>query len=97
MEKQRTKQPVLKWEAVSAVCCFGGGIVAALVGSALTAATWILGAPLHPWVRGVGTALLIATIPLLILAGYCMDWAERDQKKSTTQKSRNDVAAGLRN
>ena len=97
MEKQRTKQPVLKWEAVSAVCCFSGGIAAALVGSVLTAAIWILGAPPHPWVRGVGTALLIATIPLLILAGYCMDWAERDQKKSTTQKSRNDVAAGLRN
>jgi hypothetical protein len=97
MNKQRTKQPVLQWEAVTAVCCFGGGIGAALVGSVLTAATWILGAPLHPWLRGVGTALLIATIPLLILAGYCMDWAEREQDKSANQKSRSAVADGLRN
>ena len=97
MDKQRTKQPLLKWEAVSAVCFFSGGIGAALVGSVLTAATWILGAPLHPWVRGLGTALLIATIPLLILAGYCMDWAERGQSKSATQKSRSGVADGLRN
>ena len=97
MDKQRTKQPVLKWEAVSAVCCFSGGIAAALVGSVLTAATWILGAPPHPWVRGVGTALLIATIPLLILAGYCMDWAEGERNKSATQKSRRAVPDGLRN
>lgn len=97
MNKQRTKQPVLSWEAVTAVCCFSGGIGAAIVGSVLTAATWILGGPQHPLVRGLGTALLIATIPLLILAGYCMDWAERDQKKSPTEESRNDVAVGLRN
>jgi hypothetical protein len=97
MNKQRTKQPVLSWEAVSAVCCFGGGIGAALVGSLLTAATWILGAPLHPWVRGIGTALLIATIPLLILAGYCMDWAEREQNESATQESRSDIPESLQN
>ena len=88
---------MLSWEAVGAVCCFGGGIGAALVGSVLTAATWILGAPPHPWLRAIGTALLIATIPLLILAGYCMDWAEGEQNKSATQKSRSAVPDGLRN
>jgi hypothetical protein len=88
---------MLSWEAVCAVCCFGAGIGAALVGSVLTAATWILGAPLHPWLRAIGTALLIATIPLLILAGYCMDWAERDRDKSAIQKQGNGIPMGLRN
>ena len=77
MNDQRTKSALKAWEAAGAVCCFAGGIGAALIGSLLTALTWILGAPLHPWVRGTGTGLLILTIPLLILAGYFMDWAER--------------------
>jgi hypothetical protein len=82
MNKQRTKRSVWTWEETGAVCCFAGGILAALLGSVLTATTWILGAAAHPWVRGMGTALLIVTIPLLIFAGYCMDWMERD-KNST--------------
>jgi hypothetical protein len=62
---------------------------AALLGSVLTASTWILGAEAHPWVRGLGTALLILTIPLLILAGYCMDWAEQEPKKTQLPTSEN--------
>jgi hypothetical protein len=80
MNKERTKRSVWTWEAISAFCCFAGGMLAALVGSALTAITWIVGGPTHPLVRGFGTGLLIITIPLLIFAGYCMDWMERDKK-----------------
>ena len=64
-----------------ASCCFAGGIGAALVGSSLTATTWIIGAQAHPWLRGGGTALLIVTIPLLIFSGYCLDWMERKPKR----------------
>ena len=64
-------------------------MLAALIGSVLTAITWFIGAGLHPWLRGTGTALLIATIPLLIFSGYCLDWAERDKNKASTQRSRN--------
>jgi hypothetical protein len=77
MDKQRTKHIVWSWEAAGAVCCFTGGIGAALLGSVLTAASWILGAQLHPWLHGLGTVLLIVTIPLLIFAGYCLDWEDR--------------------
>ena len=59
-----------------------GGIIAALIGSVLTVSTWILGAAPHPWLRGLGTAFLILTIPLLIVSGYCLDWMERDRNKS---------------
>ena len=97
MDKHRTKHAVWTWEATGAVCCFGGGIIAALIGSVLTASTWVLGAQLHPWLHGLGTALLIVTIPLLILAGYCMDWAERDQNKGATQKPHNGERESLRN
>ncbi|HUS10169.1 MAG TPA: hypothetical protein VMZ30_06860 [Pyrinomonadaceae bacterium] len=89
MNTQRTKNAVWSWEVMAAVCCFGGGIGAALLGSVLTASTWILGAEMHPWVRGLGTALLILTIPLLILAGYCMDWAEREPEKPRLPSSEN--------
>src|SRR6266550_7572960 len=81
MDKQRTKHAVWSWEATGALSCFVGGIGAALLGSVLTAMTWVFGAQLHPWLRGSGTALLIITIPLLIFSGYCMDWMERDRNK----------------
>lgn len=58
--------------------CFGGGILAGLVGGLLAAINWIVGAEQHPIARAVSTALLVATIPLLIFAGYCLDWMERD-------------------
>lgn len=54
-------------------------MLGALVGSVLTAITWFVGSAVHPWLRGTGTALLIATIPLLIFSGYCLDWSERKE------------------
>ena len=63
-------------------------MLAALIGSVITAISWFIGAALHPWVRGSGTALLIATIPLLILSGYCLDWAESKPNEASSQKSR---------
>lgn len=77
------------WEATSAFCCFAGGIAAGIVGSVLTALTWMIGGEVHPWVRGVGTGFLILTIPLLVFAGYCMDWMERKSKTPGKRSSRN--------
>lgn len=95
MNRQRTKNAGWSWEATSAVCCFIGGIGAALLGSILTASTWILGAEAHPWIHGAGTVLLILTIPLLILAGYCMDWAEQKPKESPVPTSENGERGGV--
>ena len=83
----QTKHPRRNWQATGAFCCFTGGIGAALLGSILTATTWIIGAQLHPWLQGLGTALLIVTIPLLIFSGYCLDWAERKPNQTSTQRS----------
>ena len=85
----RIKSPLLTLEATAAVLCFASGILAGVVGTLLSASAWILGSEQHPLVRGLGTALLVVTIPLLIFAGYCMDWLERDSKKARQPTSRN--------
>ena len=90
----QTKSARRNWEATGAFCCFTGGIGAALLGSILTATTWILGAQLHPWLHGLGTALLIVTIPLLIFSGYCLDWMERNGE-SARRKSQEGEQGGL--
>lgn len=89
--KGRIKSCLGPLEATAAILCFGGGIIAGIVGSVLTAVTWIVGAEQHPWIRGVGTALLVATIPLLIAAGYCLDWMERDSDSTAHKRERGSV------
>lgn len=76
------------WDVVNAALCFGGGILAGLLGSLLTSGTWIWGSEAHPWVRRAGTLLLILTIPLLILAGHCLDRMESRSKLEAEEKKR---------
>ena len=89
MREHRVKDGASSWNLMAAICCFAGGVGSVLLGSVLTASSWILGAETHPLVHGLGTALLIVTIPLLILAGYCMDWAEREPNKSRLSSKEN--------
>ncbi len=76
MPEEISKLKLWPWQGIGAVFCFGGGILLAIVGSVLTALTWVLGVEIHPWLRGLGTLFLFITIPLLISAGYCLDWLE---------------------
>lgn len=92
--KVRIEKKALTWEATSAVFCFGGGMLAGLFGALLTASTWVLGGEQHPWLRATGTALLIATIPLVIFAGYCLDWMEREPKQRESDRSRHGSQNG---
>jgi len=89
VKQERKKAGPGSWEAIAAALSFFGGILAALFGSLLTASTWILGVELHPWLRAVGTTLFVLTIPLLILAGYCLDWMERKLKTRSKRTSRS--------
>ena len=95
MTKERSQRTVRTWGPIAATCSFTGGIIAALLGGVLTASTWVLGAESHPWVRNLGTVLMALTIPLLIFAGCCMDWAERERKKppvTTAKGERGSIA-----
>lgn len=94
MDKGRTKQNAWTWEAIGAIFGLTAGISAALFGGLLTASTWFLGAELHPWLRWLGTALMVSTIPLIIFAGYCLDWMEREPKKAAAEKPRDGEGDG---
>lgn len=88
MNTRRTKTEAASWKATWAVVCFVSGIAAALLGTILTVVAWVQGMDAHPWLRGVGTACLVLIIPLLILAGYCLDDMERAANRLTLEKPR---------
>jgi hypothetical protein len=77
MRKLINTKRIRTYEAIGGVCCFVGGILAALVGSLMTLGELIVGTKLHPVVHLVGTTFLVAAIPLIIVAGFCLDWSER--------------------
>jgi hypothetical protein len=80
---------VWSWEGIAACVCLAGGLFAALIGSVLTAFSWIAGNAAHAWIRATGTGLLFVTIPMLILAGYSLDWLE-NKDQNAKQKSKLD-------
>lgn len=51
-----------------------GGLLAGISGSAFTAASWLAGASsMAGLLHQIGSVLLLATIPLLLLGGFCLD------------------------
>lgn len=69
---------VWTWQATAGICGVCGGIVAGLLGSLLLVGTLlfghhVVGLPLY----GIGSGLLISTIPLIMLGAHCLDLAER--------------------
>ncbi|MBC7909159.1 MAG: hypothetical protein H7Y30_01580 [Pyrinomonadaceae bacterium] len=72
------------WCAIGAVFGLVGGIMAALIGSLLTASTWLTGTQgFGSYTQTVGTVLLVLTIPLLIFGAHCLDLMEsrKDREK----------------
>lgn len=70
------------WRTAGGLGGLGGGIIAALFGSVLTAASWFT-APegVGLYLKTIGTALLLSTIPLLIFGAFCLDWEETWQTR----------------
>ena len=61
-----------------------GGVLAPLAGSVLTALAWIVGPTWHGIaLRGIGTAFLILTIPLLLLGAHCLDLSDNQGADKT--------------
>ena len=83
MKKERTERSGLFW-SMTAFSCFAAAFVAGVVGSLLTT-TWILNGQLHPWLRGLGLVLLVATMPSIILGGHCLDLGEREDAKRDSE------------
>jgi len=69
------------WQANGGVLCFLGGVLAASTGCLITASLWIIGGQWHPWMRVLDNALFAVAIPLILFAGFFLDWAERPVKR----------------
>jgi hypothetical protein len=71
------------WMAGGAVLGLGGGIVAPLIGSILTAIAWFTGPIWHGIsVERDGMLLLFVTIPLLIFGAHCLDLLDRQTDRA---------------
>lgn len=73
------------WCSFGAAAGLGCGIGTAFLGSVLTAISWFSAAGSH-LEKVLGTALLVLTIPLLILGAQCLD--SLDKKKDRAREAR---------
>ncbi|MFL6332710.1 MAG: hypothetical protein ACJ754_05125 [Pyrinomonadaceae bacterium] len=78
------------WDCWSwgAILGIGGGIVAVVVGSVLTAVAWFERA--GSYAGTVGTILLFAVIPLLIVGALSLDVEERKRKREREARCHED-------
>jgi hypothetical protein len=83
MRKVINEKRLRKWETTAGICCFIAGLVAPVLGGLLAVIEWIVGRAAHPWLHVAGTALFVVGIPLILFAGFCLDWAERGPKMSS--------------
>ena len=72
------------WTLKSTGACVGllGGVVAPLVGLALTALAWFIGDWHGFHIGRDGTVLLFLTIPLLIFGAHCLDLLDKEDERA---------------
>ena len=76
MSEGRIERGPVAWESTAAAACFVVAVVSLAIGFVLTT-RWLLNFQLHPLLHGLGLALLIIGIPLVILGAHFMDLRER--------------------
>ena len=55
-----------------------GSVIAVLSGGLLCVSAWLVtNEGLSHWLSTAGTVLFMLTIPLIILAAFCLDWADK--------------------
>jgi hypothetical protein len=79
VDKGKSNRSVWVWETAGAIFGFAGAILAALFGGLLTIGAWLSGTQTSLWLQRLGDGLLLAVIPLLIFAGYCLDRMEHER------------------
>ncbi len=80
-----------KAQAAGAVTGLAGGMTAALLGSLLTLAGWLVandGA--SHWLTTTGSVLLFLTIPLIVLGACCLDWVEKNKSQRGAKTNRDN-------
>ena len=86
MRRMVNRTRLQKWEAVCGASCFIAGILAPVLGMSLLGLEWVMGVKIHTWLHFIGTALLVIGIPLILFAGFCLDWAEAEQKNTKDRR-----------
>lgn len=86
------------WPTTGAVCGLAGGVIAVAFGTLLLTIAWVTGdessgLSLH----GVGSILLLSTIPLLILGACCLDLVEKLEKNQQSTLKHSERGARLIN
>jgi hypothetical protein len=80
-----------KAQVAGAAIGLGGSVTAGLSGALLTLASWLVADQgVRHWLSTAGTVLLLLTIPLIILAAYCLDWMEKDKPQRWSKVARYD-------
>ena len=73
----------------------GGSVIVAISGSFLIVAGWLVANDgVHHWLSTAGSVLLFLTIPLIILAAFCLDWLEKDKQHRQPNTARYDEEDG---
>lgn len=78
------------WKSCGAVVGFFGGIIAPILGLAVTATTWFTGPEWQGFhLQRDGTVLLFLTIPLLIFGAHCLDLIDMQDEKASKPRVKN--------
>lgn len=68
-----------------------GGVAAGVFGGLLIAAGWLsVNEGARHWLSSAGSALLVLTIPLIILGALCLDWMEKGQSQNRLSHAVDD-------
>lgn len=79
----RRSRSLWRWPASGAVFGLAGGVIAVIFGSVLLAIAWTTGdASSGLSLHGIGSILLLSTMPLLIFGACCLDVLEKRTQKS---------------
>lgn len=69
----------------------GGSVIVALSGSFLIVAGWLVSNDeVRHWLSTAGSVLLFLTVPLIVLAAFCLDWLEKDKQQRQSNTARYD-------
>ena len=80
-----------KMQVVGAVVGLAGSVCVVLLGALLIVAGWfVANDAVRHWLSTTGSVLLCLTIPLIILAAYCLDWMENDKPQRWSKVARYD-------
>lgn len=77
------------WLMTGAIAGLSGGIMAVVIGSLLTAGSWLTGGG-SSYIRTLGTIFLLMTIPLLICGAHCLDLMERRKDREREIRFREE-------